>query len=303
MVCLPYTNLFRRDHHWQRQAQYELEPGELCGFRQSEGGEGEIELVLSYTEGAGDDTRKLFQGAFERFLRRRKVQIGRIPVAICARGHLQERAVVRRAIIDKQAFFFCASCGTRLVTPRVDDIGVPSERHAKTLNEAVATADHRTIFEVAIAWIKAFRRDQGDGDQRPTCFLSYAWGDPQHERWVEQLADHLQHGDVEIIFDRWHNLPGMSISRFIERIEAANYVCPIGTHRYREKDQTSNADPVVLSELRLIKTKVRKRDDIQSTVIPLLLEGSMTTAFPPLLEDSVFVDFRSEENFLINYLS
>jgi GTPase SAR1 family protein len=79
VVQLGYTNLFRSDAHWQNQAQFELEPREICGFRQIEEREGEIELVLSYSPGAGDDTRKLFQGAFERFLKRRSVEISRLP--------------------------------------------------------------------------------------------------------------------------------------------------------------------------------------------------------------------------------
>jgi GTPase SAR1 family protein len=85
VVQLGYTNLFRSDAHWQNQAQYELEPGEICGFRQIDERQGEIELVLSYSEGAGDDTRRLFQGAFERFLKRRAVEIERLPMVACAK--------------------------------------------------------------------------------------------------------------------------------------------------------------------------------------------------------------------------
>jgi GTPase SAR1 family protein len=107
VVQLGYTNLFRRDHHWQNQAQYELGPGEICGFRQTAEREGEIELVLSYSARAGEDSRKLFQGAFERFLKRRPVQIGRLPVVSCADGHLQERAAVRKAIDNARQFFYC----------------------------------------------------------------------------------------------------------------------------------------------------------------------------------------------------
>jgi hypothetical protein len=145
--------------------------------------------------------------------------------------------------------------------------------------------------------VKAFRRDRGDGEKKPTCFISYAWGDRHHERWVEGLADHLEEADVTVILDRWHNTPGTSVIRFIERIAASDFVCPVCTPRYRVKDQAHDMDAVAQAELRLINSKLRKRDDIRNTVIPLLCEGTQQEAVPPLLEDSVFIDFRIEADF------
>jgi hypothetical protein len=159
-------------------------------------------------------------------------------------------------------------------------------------------SDHWQVFDVALAWVKAFRSDRGDGNKNPTCFISYAWGERQHEEWIERLADHLQSAEVSVILDRWHNVPGTSINRFIERIESSDFVCPVGTPRYRRKDRALQMDPVVQAELRLIKSKLRKRDAIRDTVIPLLRKGTAQTAFPPLLEDSVFIDFRRETEFL-----
>ena len=54
--------------------------------------------------------------------------------------------------------------------------------------------------------------------KRPTCFISYAWGERTHEQWVEKpLARDLQNAGIEVILDRWHNTPGRSIVKFIER--------------------------------------------------------------------------------------
>jgi GTPase SAR1 family protein len=294
VVQLGYTNLFRGDAHWQNQAQYELEPGEVCGFRQIDGHHGEIELVLSYSASAGDDTRRLFQGAFERFLKRRAVEISRLPMVRCEQGHPQLRDAVHKAIGNSQEFFFCSECGAKILTPRVADIGMSAD---KEVREAEETADDRTKYEVAVAWIKAFRRDRGNGEKKPSCFISYAWGDRGHERWVQQLADHLQNADVAVIFDRWHNTPGTSITGFIERIKKSDFVCSLGTPNYGRKDQAEDADPVVQAELLLIKSKLRKRGAIRRTVIPLLCEGTPEEAFPALLEDSVYIDFRTETDF------
>jgi GTPase SAR1 family protein len=297
VVQLGYTNLFRRDHHWQHQAQYELDPGEICCFRQTAEGDGEIELVLSFSPGTAEETRKLFQGAFERFLKRRPVHILRLPAVICSEGHAQERVAVRKAIENSRLFFFCDTCGEKLPTPKLDNIGVPAEEYIGVVHAAEATADQRTRYEVALAWVKAFQRDRGHGDSRPTCFISYAWGDPHHERWVEQLADYLQNADIAVIFDRWHCMPGSDLGQFIERIEASDFVCAIGTSRYLLKDEMQNEDPVVQAELGLIKARRMKRREIRSTIIPLLCEGTQQTAFPPLLRNAVAVDFRKEAAF------
>jgi hypothetical protein len=152
---------------------------------------------------------------------------------------------------------------------------------------------------VAVAWVKAFRRDQGGVVRQPTCFISYAWDDPTHERWVEGLADYLQNADVAVVFDRWHNTPGTSISRFVERIETAEFVCAVGSPLYRQKDNDQTRDAVVRAELRLIKSKLRQRDDVCRTVIPLLRKGAASSALPPLMQDSVFIDFREESEFFI----
>ena len=48
VVLLGYTPSFIRINQWQNQAQYEMGPGQVCGFRLIEEREGEIELVLYF---------------------------------------------------------------------------------------------------------------------------------------------------------------------------------------------------------------------------------------------------------------
>ena len=54
------------------------------------------------------------------------------------------------------------------------------------------------------------------------------------------------------------------------------------------------------AELGLIKTRFWESDAKQRTVIPILLNGTPNTAFPPLFKDSVYIDFRKEERFFAN---
>ena len=112
------------------------------------------------------------------------------------------------------------------------------------------------------------------------------------------MADHLQNADVAVTFDRWHNRPGTDIARFIERIgKTSDFVCAVGTPRYRQKDEAEDTDPVVQAELRLIKSKLMSRDTVHDTVIPLLWAGTEEESFPPLFKGSVFLDFRTETDF------
>ncbi len=300
VVQLGYTSLFQRESHWQTRAEYELEPGQLCGFRQTAEGDGEIELVLAYSPTAGEDTRDLFRGVFERFLKRRRVQVSRLPAVTCtnpACGQVQDRAAVRRAIEAKRQHFFCDACGTRLETPALSEIGLPPEGKAEAVRQATEIADRRTDYEVAISWVKSFRRDRGDA-RLPTCFIAYAWGDRKHERWVEDLADYLSQAEIGVTLDRWHGRPGHDLARFVEQIETVDFVLPVGTPSYRLKDEATDADPVVQAELRLIKQRAAKRDARHDTVIPLLRQGTMEDSFPPLLRGKIAVDLRDDRVFL-----
>jgi hypothetical protein len=79
-------------------------------------------------------------------------------------------------------------------------------------------ADQRTRFEQAIFRLASYVEDQKL--DRPECFISYAWGERERERWVEQsLAKDLQKAGINVVLDRWENdRAGKSVSRFVSRI-------------------------------------------------------------------------------------
>ncbi len=213
-------------------------------------------------------------------------------------GIRQPRNVIIRKIESPDSKFFCSDCGHRLPIPAAAEIGETVPEYAETLDEAVEVADRRTVFEEALVWVKSFRRDCGDSDKRPSCFISYAWGEPSHERWVLQLAKDLRNADVDVIFDRWHNTPGTSITKFVEQIEMAQFVVAVGTPQYLAKYKTKKKDPVVAAEIKLINTRLRKLSQEES-IKPLLLTGTQEKCFPALFEDSVHVDFRNKGDYFV----
>jgi len=133
----------------------------------------------------------------------------------------------------------------------------------------------------------------------PECFISYAWGDTDQELWVERrLATDLQKAGIVVVLDRWENARiGASITRFVERVAETNRVIVVGTSLYRKK--YNNKEPmqgfVVAAEGDLIGKRMIGAETEKENVLPVLLEGTEKSAFPPLLQGRVYADFRNGE--------
>ena len=136
-------------------------------------------------------------------------------------------------------------------------------------------ADERSRFEQVLFRLKTYVTEQRI--TVPECFISYAWGDPEHERWVERnLATDLQKAGIAVVLDRWENARiGASVPRFVERVEKCDRVIVVGTPLYRKKYE--NKDPstgfVVAAEGDLIWKRMIGTEAQKETVLPLLLEG------------------------------
>lgn len=295
VVLLGYTNTFTRTHQWQNQAQYELEDGEICGFRQVDQGKGVAEVILYYGTATPDRVKLLFQGLFETFLIRRDLSITRyLPVACPACGERQDRTVVLKQIDRGRRSIFCADCGLEIDIPSPEDLtvkGIASEE----VRDQQQVADHRTTFEAGLVKVKSLMLELGDAEARPTCFISYARGLPEHERWVLQLAKDLRNADVDVLLDRWHSPPGSDLGRYIDRILGCNFVIVAGTPGLRQKYEANSADPVVAAELELIALRLRQPHQYGRTVVPILLQGTESEAFPPQLQKLVHLDFRNSD--------
>ena len=188
VVLLGYTNTFIRTHQWQNQAQYEMGAEEICGFRQTRYGDGEFELVLYYAENTPDPVRLMFRGLFERFLSRRELEISRYQPILCPEcGSQLVRNVVMAQLAKNKDFSFCSECGQKLSLPSPEPLTRLSRREDVMLDVQQAIAQRRTAFEAASVRVNALLRNHGEV-KKPTCFVSYAWGVPEHERWVLQLV-------------------------------------------------------------------------------------------------------------------
>jgi small GTP-binding protein len=304
VVLLGYTNTFIRNNQWQDQAQYQLGPGEICGFKQVASREGELEIVLYYAVGIAEYIKSLFQGLFERFLSAKSVTVMRYqPVNCPSCAERLARTVVSQQLEKGRRSTYCNNCGGQIALPGTERLVVNHRSVGAEVSEEQAIATRRVAFEAAIVRIKGSLRQQEDSAKAPTCFISYAWGDAKQEQWVNRLAVDLRKAGVGVLFDRWHNLPGSSITEFVGLITTADFAIVVGTPLLQQKYQNAGADAVVKAEQLMINTRLRKPAKYGRRVIPILLEGTADASFTPLLEDVVHVDFRQEQYYFYNLFS
>jgi hypothetical protein len=296
VVLLGYTHTFTRTAQWHHNARYEVGDGLVCGFRQEVERDGELDFVLFFAPKVGGTVRTLFQGLFESFLARRNLTVMRYQPVLCTSGHLLNRAVVREAMRKGEETKFCSDCGEKLTLPKMaEPIQLTRDQKAEVDSQR-HVAEQRTRFEQAVFRVRAFVADQKITP--PECFISYAWGVPEHERWVEKrLATDLQKAGIVVVLDRWDAQIGTDIGRFIARIEKIDRIVIVGTPLYRHKYENKDANTgyVVASEVDLINNRLMFGTEPQKQrVLPLLLDGEKTTALPPLLHGRVHADFRKD---------
>jgi len=298
VVLLGYTRQLTRTNQWQNQARYEIGKGLICGFRSEAERDGERDFVLYFGAAAGAPVRTLFQSLFESFLARQGVTVARFDPVKCSRGHSLNRAVVRDYVAQGKAQTFCNECGEQIALKTAEPIELTRAAVAQVDEERQAAAE-RTEFEQAIYQLQAFVTQQQL--PIPECFISYAWGNREHERWVErELAADLQKAGLTVLLDRWDNARiGASVSRFVDRVSTADRVLVVGTPTYRMKyeNKTSMGGYVAAAEGDLIGNRMLRTEEHKESVLPLLLEGDPRTAFPPLLEGRVFADFRDPASY------
>lgn len=293
VVLMGYTQYFTRTNQWQNNARYEAREGFVCGFRLEDERAEELDFIMYFHIDTPDHVRNLFQSLFEYYLARKNLKMIRYGQVKCSNGHMLNHADVRKKISSFGEFIFCNDCGEKIKLPKTHQPISLSKRQPKEVEDCRLEADKRTKFEQVLFSLKSHVIDKGISS--PKCFISYAWGIPSQEHWVEHsLVADLQKAGFDVVFDKWHNLPASSFGRYIDRMEKADCIIVIGTNAYRQK--YDNEDPekgtVVAAECAYINARMRGPEKKKETIIPVLLEGTAESSFPPCLCDRVFWDFR-----------
>jgi hypothetical protein len=191
--------------------------------------------------------------------------------------------------------FFCMTCGqvNRLLRPEpLLRGGASAERPSFELD----IATRRSLFEASLSFLNAHAAHK----RQKSCFISYAWGDADDERWVAELASDLGKAGIDVILDRKDNSRvGSSVARFIERIQNVDFVAVVGTPAYKTKYENPDGS-VVAAEGDLINQRLLGSELLKKTVFPLLRAGERSDAFPVLVATRVSIDFRDPLQYFAN---
>ena len=93
---------------------------------------------------------------------------------------LQSRSSVVESIRDSLKFMYCRRCGRQLLIPELEDTAGTGTEEGHRLEIEQSMSRLRTAFQEALVVVKRLV----SGKPRPSCFISYAWGELRHERWV-----------------------------------------------------------------------------------------------------------------------
>jgi len=187
---------------------------------------------------------------------------------------------------------FCHECGQKILLPKLRDTAAPAD--TTEIDRETKVADNRTDYETAVARLKSIVHDR---EKAPSCFISYAWGNVNHEQWVLTLATDLRNAGVDVLFDKWKLLPGYSLLRFVGEIKESDFIAVIGTPLYKQKYDNSSTDKgtIVAAEMDVIGARLMGTEGQKCTVLPLLREGEVHNSFPPFFPSRVCEDFRRDE--------
>lgn len=131
----------------------------------------------------------------------------------------------------------------------------------------------------------------------PTVFISYSWDNPEHKKWVKQLADDLRskHNICSLIDQ--YNFAGASIVEFMNKgIRVANRVLMIGTPVYKQRSETGIGTGGKYEGV-IITTEIYKNTDTIK-FIPLLRRGdSFDDSFINIVSVMNGYDFRDDSKY------
>lgn len=298
VVLLGFTTTFTRTNQWRDHAQYVVGDGLTCGFRVDGERAGELDFVLYFGLAVGPPIRTLFQSLFESFLARTNIRVRRHEAMICSNAHRLNPAVVREQIAKGSSRAFCPDCGVRVHIASEDTAIVLTGEESHDLRLERREIAKRSRFEQAVFRLKAYVTQ--DRVAAPSCFVSYAWGVPAHERWVEGLANDLVKAGIVVILDRWENARvGASVSRFVDRVATVDRTIVVGTPLYRAKyeNRAPMGGYVLSAEADLVGTRMLGSEREKESILPVLLEGSVDESFPPMLRGRVHADFREPRRY------
>lgn len=134
-------------------------------------------------------------------------------------------------------------------------------------------------------------------------FISYSWGNSEHQEWIVNLATRLMNDTVEVVLDRWSLKDGHDIYSFMEEMVKAEdifRVLIISNKKYTEK--ADGREGGVGTETQIITPNIYAKEK-QEKFIPIVLERDENgdPFLPIYLKSRKYIDFSKIEAFEDSY--
>ena len=138
---------------------------------------------------------------------------------------------------------------------------------------------------------------------RPRVFISYAWKNEQHQKWVVDLATALRRDGVDVVLDVWDLKPGHDKFQFMERMVTDNsidHVLIVCNPAYAEKADGRKCG--VGDETQIITPEVYKKTE-SSKFVPVLaaLDDDGNPILPAYLGSRIYIDLSTEQVYYEGY--
>lgn len=134
-------------------------------------------------------------------------------------------------------------------------------------------------------------------------FISYSWGNSDHQEWIANLGTRLMNDTVDVVLDQWSLKDGQDIFSFMEEMvksEEIFRVLIISNKSYAEKADIRKGG--VGTETQIITPNIYSKEK-QEKFIPVVLERDENgEAFLPIyLQSRKYIDFSKVESFEDSY--
>ena len=134
-------------------------------------------------------------------------------------------------------------------------------------------------------------------------FISYSWGNSEHQEWIINLATRLMNDTVDVVLDRWSLKDGHDIYSFMEEMvksEEIFRVLIISNKKYAEKADIRIGG--VGTETQIITPNIYSKEK-QEKFIPVVLERDENgdPFLPIYLKSRKYIDFSRIESYEDSY--
>lgn len=134
-------------------------------------------------------------------------------------------------------------------------------------------------------------------------FISYSWGNSEHQEWIVNLATRLMNDTVDVVLDRWSLKDGHDIFSFMEEMVKSDEifrVLIISNKKYSDKADTREGG--VGTETQIITPSIYSKEK-QEKFIPVVIERDENGEpfLPIYLKSRKYIDFSRIETFEDSY--